>query len=200
MGSKPHTNWYQGVSHRIIRSRPGEQASAELEASFFFQAEDGIRDLTVTGVQTCALPICRNVAGEQAVLNIVDYCLTLILACEKRVVRIREWHVGNARHRGAALLLGLLTGSESQRTHCTPVETAQKADESRASTDIARQFQCPFHRFSAGLAEKTEHRLAHRRQCIDLFGESDLSFMPVIRRNVQKSIGRVFDRLNYLRV
>src|SRR5690349_23814110 len=27
---------------------------------FFFQAEDGIRDLYVTGVQTCALPICRQ--------------------------------------------------------------------------------------------------------------------------------------------
>src|SRR2546430_10032253 len=26
----------------------------------FFQAEDGIRDLTVTGVQTCALPILPN--------------------------------------------------------------------------------------------------------------------------------------------
>src|SRR5207248_5944604 len=26
---------------------------------FFFQAEDGIRDRTVTGVQTCALPIYR---------------------------------------------------------------------------------------------------------------------------------------------
>src|SRR2546422_4491659 len=26
-------------------------------ASFFFQAEDGIRDVAVTGVQTCALPI-----------------------------------------------------------------------------------------------------------------------------------------------
>src|SRR5580700_11259577 len=26
---------------------------------FFFQAEDGIRDLYVTGVQTCALPICH---------------------------------------------------------------------------------------------------------------------------------------------
>ena len=25
---------------------------------FFFQAEDGIRDHCVTGVQTCALPIC----------------------------------------------------------------------------------------------------------------------------------------------
>src|SRR3989442_10267212 len=27
---------------------------------FFFQAEDGIRDADVTGVQTCALPICRR--------------------------------------------------------------------------------------------------------------------------------------------
>src|SRR5688572_31253538 len=29
-------------------------------SSFFFQAEDGIRDLTVTGVQTCALPISEG--------------------------------------------------------------------------------------------------------------------------------------------
>src|SRR2546429_1247898 len=28
---------------------------------FFFQAEDGIRDVAVTGVQTCALPICLPV-------------------------------------------------------------------------------------------------------------------------------------------
>ena len=27
---------------------------------FFFQAEDGIRDTSVTGVQTCALPIYRR--------------------------------------------------------------------------------------------------------------------------------------------
>src|SRR5699024_12122006 len=27
---------------------------------FFFQAEDGIRDRNVTGVQTCALPICSS--------------------------------------------------------------------------------------------------------------------------------------------
>src|SRR5205085_8884852 len=31
--------------------------------SFFFQAEDGIRDLTVTGVQTCALPILMQPRG-----------------------------------------------------------------------------------------------------------------------------------------
>src|SRR5256885_11253428 len=30
---------------------------------FFFQAEDGIRDYKVTGVQTCALPICSNPGG-----------------------------------------------------------------------------------------------------------------------------------------
>src|SRR5699024_1700374 len=31
-------------------------------SAFFFQAEDGIRDRNVTGVQTCALPISRNFA------------------------------------------------------------------------------------------------------------------------------------------
>src|SRR2546427_11871373 len=33
---------------------------------FFFQAEDGIRDLTVTGVQTCALPISGKACVEGA--------------------------------------------------------------------------------------------------------------------------------------
>src|SRR5690554_7536490 len=32
--------------------------------SFFFQAEDGIRDADVTGVQTCALPICIGLGVE----------------------------------------------------------------------------------------------------------------------------------------
>src|SRR6266705_5212092 len=32
---------------------------------FFFQAEDGIRDRTVTGVQTCALPILGLSGGEK---------------------------------------------------------------------------------------------------------------------------------------
>src|SRR5437762_3661956 len=33
------------------------------DVSFFFQAEDGIRDTSVTGVQTCALPIFDNGAA-----------------------------------------------------------------------------------------------------------------------------------------
>src|SRR5437016_11964293 len=32
-------------------------------ASFFFQADDGIRDWSVTGVQTCALPISSRFGG-----------------------------------------------------------------------------------------------------------------------------------------
>src|SRR5256885_6507638 len=34
--------------------------------SFFFQAEDGIRDYKVTGVQTCALPICDDGVGRSS--------------------------------------------------------------------------------------------------------------------------------------
>src|SRR2546430_14345288 len=39
-----------------------------MAAANFFKAEDGIRDLTVTGVQTCALPIFAVVAGLVAVV------------------------------------------------------------------------------------------------------------------------------------
>src|SRR2546422_4196796 len=40
---------------------------------FFFQAEDGIRDVAVTGVQTCALPILTGPGGyaRMAVFNYV---------------------------------------------------------------------------------------------------------------------------------
>src|SRR5256885_9225134 len=37
----------------------GESATLDIFIFFFFQAEDGIRDYKVTGVQTCALPILR---------------------------------------------------------------------------------------------------------------------------------------------
>src|SRR2546426_12658741 len=35
---------------------------------FFFQAEDGIRDYKVTGVQTCALPICLTTTPCRSVV------------------------------------------------------------------------------------------------------------------------------------
>src|SRR2546430_10828943 len=59
----------------MLRSSFCTEASSSRGQSyfFFFQAEDGIRDLTVTGVQTCALPIsavhhlqlpCSRVSGD----------------------------------------------------------------------------------------------------------------------------------------
>src|SRR2546430_10744199 len=47
----------------------GRQAAKCVAVFFFFQAEDGIRDLTVTGVQTCALPI----SAREAALAIPGY-------------------------------------------------------------------------------------------------------------------------------
>src|SRR3712207_2672518 len=47
---------------------------------FFFQAEDGIRDIGVTGVQTCALPISFNgPAATLLALVLVAFCLVLLL-------------------------------------------------------------------------------------------------------------------------
>src|SRR5256884_4599100 len=45
-----------------------DKAQGEILGSgiFFFQAEDGIRDVAVTGVQTCALPICARGSARLA--------------------------------------------------------------------------------------------------------------------------------------
>src|SRR5256885_9392888 len=59
---------------------------------FFFQAEDGIRDYKVTGVQTCALPICR---GQDDLL----------------VARIRDDVVDDLAQEVGAVELPLLSGS-----------------------------------------------------------------------------------------
>src|SRR2546422_1289821 len=40
---------------------------------FFFQAEDGIRDVAVTGVQTCALPIFINFPAREINCKLVYY-------------------------------------------------------------------------------------------------------------------------------
>src|SRR5256885_9132331 len=56
-------------SLRFLLHQMGASADAGAWQFFFFQAEDGIRDYKVTGVQTCALPISfsksRHSAGER---------------------------------------------------------------------------------------------------------------------------------------
>src|SRR5256884_6748288 len=68
---------------------------------FFFQAEDGIRDVAVTGVQTCALPIYgetikhARTLGAPDLLALLEHCdalrrperfdeLLAVLACVER--------------------------------------------------------------------------------------------------------------------
>src|SRR5205085_4641228 len=53
------------------------------------QAEDGIRDLTVTGVQTCALPISfRSVVGPRAVPGSYSVAVTAGGRTETTAVRV----------------------------------------------------------------------------------------------------------------
>ena len=49
----------------------GSIASVGRDRAFFFQAEDGIRDADVTGVQTCALPISLKflIGGEEVTVR-----------------------------------------------------------------------------------------------------------------------------------
>src|SRR2546430_7279198 len=74
---------------------------------FFFQAEDGIRDLTVTGVQTCALPISRSC--EQAKEKKPSGSETTLGGTEERLTATIDRLVGELRR------FKLRTG---QRTGC----------------------------------------------------------------------------------
>src|SRR5437588_10607913 len=62
---------------------------------FFFQAEDGIRDHCVTGVQTCALPISAAPAGTRTRLR--STCSLLLKSASaarlSRPSRVRSWVV-----------------------------------------------------------------------------------------------------------
>ena len=64
---------------------------------FFFQAEDGIRDDLVTGVQTCALPISGNVVFATNIATLATSGVVLLfclVAFGSKVTRslIRDMH------------------------------------------------------------------------------------------------------------
>src|SRR5690606_39586070 len=49
---------------------------------FFFQAEDDIRDIHVTGVQTCALPISQPGLGRERAVGLPGHALAVVAAAE----------------------------------------------------------------------------------------------------------------------
>src|SRR5690349_24719594 len=69
---------------------------------YFFQADDGIRDLYVTGVQTCALPISTMVVG---VVISTAYASGAVLTAVWGYLRSEERRVGKeCRFRGPQAL------------------------------------------------------------------------------------------------
>src|SRR2546422_6296366 len=52
---------------------------------FFFQAEDGIRDVAVTGVQTCALPISTSPKVAPAASSVFLIPSILVRVCASRL-------------------------------------------------------------------------------------------------------------------
>src|SRR5262249_56738437 len=67
---------------------------------FFFQAEDGIRDWSVTGVQTCALPICYREAHKNGLKRYLSGGEASVLG--RRIERSEERRVGKeCRSRGS---------------------------------------------------------------------------------------------------
>src|SRR3712207_7057953 len=58
---------------------------------FFFQAEDGIRDIGVTGVQTCALPIYWTIPKKAQISSRPNTVLSYYLCCSRHV----GWYNGH---------------------------------------------------------------------------------------------------------
>src|SRR3982751_7063820 len=84
---------------------------------FFFQEEDGIRDLIVTGVQTCALPIW---GGSSAM------CEPIMRALARRGADFRLGEIGRASCRERveiSVVAGSLKKKKRQTTHLSPIGT-----------------------------------------------------------------------------
>src|SRR5207245_3726247 len=76
---------------------------------FFFQAEDGIRDATVTGVQTCALPISGGRRVRARLGSVALFLLLSVLFCALASIILGSLLWGLAVVYGTFALLGLLS-------------------------------------------------------------------------------------------
>src|SRR5699024_11326795 len=102
-------------------------ARVSLIVCFFFQAEDGIRDRNVTGVQTCALPISRTGTVLDEIIAGVLEDLEPRRARRSQHDRSEERRVGKERRpRGAKDREKKKQGSDGaidSRSNCDDVTT-----------------------------------------------------------------------------
>src|SRR5256885_7015118 len=103
---------------------------------FFFQAEDGIRDYKVTGVQTCALPISQLAERQRRCNAAKGACRT------DQSAQIREKLPPSARPRGprpprisvtpAAQRRGQVIAADAVRSHHCPYPTLRRYNDRAA--------------------------------------------------------------------
>src|SRR5256886_9425812 len=82
-GPKSYCKEQATMAYTIMRSMTEAKSvgASCVFVFFFFQAEDGIRDLTVTGVQTCALPISSSTITRS------QRCRRISSACRRERAR-----------------------------------------------------------------------------------------------------------------
>src|SRR5256886_6309609 len=130
--------------------------SVEYSVFFFFQAEDGIRDLTVTGVQTCALPILHS--ATKYMNGHSDHLAGVLAGSRARLepLRLLSHKLGASLDAQVAydLLRGLRTFALRMERHCaTALRVARWLSEHRAVQRV----------WYPGLPSHPDHELAKRQ-------------------------------------
>src|SRR5690349_22812129 len=98
---------------------------------FFFQAEDGIRDLYVTGVQTCALPICPRLALAMLAVHTPE-CLRTAVANQDLTALMRVPGIGR---KGAQRIVLELTDRLGAPSGGTGAGGAARSEERRVGKE-----------------------------------------------------------------
>src|SRR5260221_13581522 len=108
---------------------------------FFFQAEDGIRDHCVTGVQTCALPICSSVAFDR-----MRFDFSHPKALTHDDIQVVEDEVNNRIRRNAEVTTRLMTPDRATEAGALALFGEKYGDEVRvvAMGDIDEEAKRPY--------------------------------------------------------